>query len=91
MGEVHRSHPKIISRVHRAQGHLNKVSKMIEEGESCLKVAQQFHAVVQALEKAKKLFIHDHIEHCLDHVAEAAPGKSRKKQLDEFKEIYKFL
>lgn len=91
MGKIHQSHADIVRRVHRAQGHLNKVSKMIEASEDCLKVAQQFHAVVQALEKAKRLFIHDHIDHCLDHVAEKASGKSRKRQLDEFKEIYKFL
>ncbi|PIR22519.1 MAG: metal resistance protein [Deltaproteobacteria bacterium CG11_big_fil_rev_8_21_14_0_20_45_16] len=91
MGAIHQSHPDIINRLHRAQGHLNKVVQMIEQDEGCLEVAQQFHAVVEALNKAKKIFIHDHIEHCLEHVAIEPDSRSRRKQLAEFKEIYKFL
>ena len=39
---------------------------MIEEGQSCLDVAQQLQAVESALRNAKQVLIHDHMDHCLD-------------------------
>ena len=43
----------------------------IEAGRPCLDVAQQLHAVEAAVANAKRALIHDHLEHCLDHVVGA--------------------
>lgn len=40
----------VINRLRRAEGQLRGVQRMIEEGESCLKIAQQFSAVRKALD-----------------------------------------
>jgi hypothetical protein NreA len=63
---THASHPKVVSRLKRADGHLRAVIAMIEEGRSCLDVAQQLQAVESALRNAKQALIHDHMDHCLD-------------------------
>ncbi|WP_170328542.1 metal-sensing transcriptional repressor [Ruegeria arenilitoris] len=63
---THASHPKIISRLKRADGHLRSVVAMIEEGRPCLDVAQQLQAVESAIRNAKQTLIHDHLDHCLD-------------------------
>ena len=60
---------------------------MIEEDKACLEVARQMHAVSKAVEEAKRLFIQDHIEHCLDEKALSASDMSIK----DFKEITKYL
>jgi DNA-binding FrmR family transcriptional regulator len=39
---------------------------MIEDGRSCTDIAQQLHAVERAIVNAKRVLIHDHIDHCLD-------------------------
>ena len=57
------------------------------EKEKCLKISQQLYAVEKAITQAKKAIIHDHIEHCL----EESNGKSKKNDLNEFKEITKYL
>jgi DNA-binding FrmR family transcriptional regulator len=62
----HQNHPKIISRLKRAGGHLEAVVRMIEEGKPCVDVAQQLQAVESALRNAKQALIHDHMDHCLD-------------------------
>ncbi|MBE1284399.1 MAG: metal-sensing transcriptional repressor [Rhodobacteraceae bacterium] len=80
---VHSSHPQIIARLKRAQGHLAKVIKMMEEQASCNEVAQQLHAVEKAITNAKRVLIHDHIDHCLDPEGTVA--------LDELKSITKYL
>ena len=50
---VHQSHPEIIKRLRRAEGHLRGVIGMIEQGRPCLDLAQQLHAVEAAIANAK--------------------------------------
>jgi uncharacterized protein len=63
---VHASHPALIARLKRAEGHLRSVVAMIEAGQPCLDVAQQLQAVEKAVANAKRVLIHDHMDHCLD-------------------------
>lgn len=66
----HATHPDLIKRLKRAEGHLRHVIGMIESGQPCLDVARQLTAVESAVTAAKRVLIHDHIDHCLDHGAE---------------------
>ncbi|MEO1190129.1 MAG: metal-sensing transcriptional repressor [Pseudomonadota bacterium] len=80
----HATHPAIIARLKRADGHLRAVIGMIESGKPCLDVAQQLLAVEKAVANAKRTLIHDHMDHCLD--ADSDPGER-----DELKAIARFL
>lgn len=83
----HKSHPDIVKRLHRVEGQIRSIAAMIEDGRSCVDVAQQLAAATSALSGAKDHFIRDHIDHCLV----TAAGKSGRAQLDELKAITKFL
>lgn len=87
---VHETHPDIIKRLKRAAGHLNAIVAMLEADRPCLELAQQLHAVENAVANAKKTLIHDHIDHCLEESVGPVPTASRKS-LQEFKEITKYL
>lgn len=87
---LHLSHPEIAQRLKRAGGHLRSIIGMIETGRPCLELAQQLHAVEKAVANAKRLLIHDHIDHCLEHAAGGPPIKARRA-IEEFKEITKYL
>ena len=63
---VHASHPALVIRLKRADGHLRAVIEMIEAGKPCLEIAQQMQAVEKAITNAKRALIHDHMDHCLD-------------------------
>ncbi len=92
MSEKHRhqSHPEIIKRLKRTEGHLRSVVAMIEGGRSCLDVAQQLHAVEKAVSQAKKTLIQDHLDNCLEAAVGALP-RNQRRPIDEFKEITKYL
>ncbi|MAP12975.1 MAG: metal resistance protein [Gammaproteobacteria bacterium] len=62
----HQSHEEVIKRLKRADGHLRKIISMIESERPCADVAQQLQAVESAVRNAKRVFIRDHIDHCLD-------------------------
>jgi len=87
---AHQSHPDVIRRLKRAEGHLRSVIAMLENGRSCLDIAQQLAAVEKAVVNAKKLLIHDHIDHCLDR-AVGTGAKSEGDTVAEFKAITKYL
>lgn len=65
--DKHSTHPALIKRLKRAEGHLRHVISMIEEEQPCLDIARQLAAVESAITAAKRVLIHDHIDHCLDH------------------------
>lgn len=86
----HGTHPDILKRLKRAEGHLRSVVEMLDGGRSCLEIAQQLHAVEKAIGQAKKTLIQDHLDHCLEDVV--GPLSHEKRQtFDEFKEITKYL
>jgi DNA-binding FrmR family transcriptional regulator len=83
---THAAHSKVVARLKRANGHLRSVIEMIEQGRPCLEIAQQLHAVEKAVTNAKRLLIHDHIDHCLDDDAESHPA-----DMTEFRKIARYL
>jgi DNA-binding FrmR family transcriptional regulator len=87
---LHTTHPEIIKRLKRAEGHLRGIVDMIEAGRSCLDISQQLHAVEKAIGQAKKTLISDHLDHCLED-AVGALARDQRRSIDEFKEITKYL
>jgi hypothetical protein NreA len=79
----HTSHPALIARLKRADGHLRAVIDMIQSGRPCLEVAQQLQAVERAVANAKRALIHDHVDHCLTEGSE--------KDRAELKAISRYL
>ena len=86
----HTAHADVVKRLKRANGHLSTVIAMIEAQRSCIDIAQQLHAVERAVGNAKKLVIHDHLDQCLDEVANAGAA-ARRDSIAEFKDITKYL
>lgn len=86
----HESHPEIVKRLKRANGHLTSVIAMIESGRKCVDLAQQLHAVECAITNAKRALIHDHIDHCLAEGVGPTEPHSRAT-LDEFRHLAKYL
>ena len=86
----HNTHPDIVKRLKRADGHLKSVIEMIEAAKPCLDIAQQLHAVEKAIEQAKRTLIQDHLDHCLEETVGALP-RDQRQSIDEFKSITKYL
>ena len=86
----HSSHPDIIKRLKRAEGHLRSLIDMMEAERPCLELAQQLHAVEHAIGNAKRELIQDHMEHCLDEGVTNGERTARAA-LREFKTLAKYL
>ena len=87
---THTTHTDIIKRLKRAEGHLRSIVAMIESDRDCLDVAQQLQAVESAVASAKRVMVHDHIDHCLEEAVREGT-KSADETIREFKAITKYL
>jgi uncharacterized protein len=87
---THQSHPDIVKRLKRAEGHIRRVITMFDEDRTCLDLAQQLHAVEKAISEAKRRLIHDHVDHCLDAAANGR-GQPAREVAGEFKAISRYL
>jgi DNA-binding FrmR family transcriptional regulator len=73
------SRTEILNRLRRAEGQLRGIQRMIEDGEPCLKIGQQFSAVRKALDstylRMTVCFMAQELESRL------APGEEQKADL----------
>ena len=64
-GHVHENQKAVINRLARAIGHLEKVKRMVEEGQDCSEVLVQLAAVRSAIDNTGKVILQDHMRHCM--------------------------
>ena len=64
-GHVHENQKAVVNRLARAIGHLEKVKRMVEEGQDCADVLVQLAAVRSAIDNTGKVILKDHIHHCM--------------------------
>jgi uncharacterized protein len=83
-------HSAIARRLKRANGHLEGIIEMIEQGRPCAQIAQQLQAVESAIESAKKALIHDHISDSLERSFKVS-GSRGQAALKDFKLVAKYL
>ncbi len=59
----------VLNRLRRAEGQIRGLQRMIEEGESCLKIGQQFSAVRKALDstylRMTMCFVEQELQSCM--------------------------
>ena len=71
---------EVLNRLRRAEGQIRGVQRMIEEGESCLKIGQQFSAVRKALDstylRMTMCFMEQELAACLQ------PDDAQKQGMD---------
>ncbi|NCN95880.1 MAG: metal-sensing transcriptional repressor [Rhodoferax sp.] len=71
---------EVLNRLRRAEGQIRGVQRMIEEGESCLKISQQFSAVRKALDstylRMTMCFMEQELASCLQ------PDEAQKEGMD---------
>ncbi len=66
----HKHTKEVSNRLARAIGHLQKVKRMVDDGEDCSEVLIQLAAVKSAINNTGKLILKDHLEHCIVHAVE---------------------
>jgi len=78
--------PKVVNRLARIEGHVGSIKKMVETGRDCSEVLVQIAAVRSALDRAGRIILEDHLEHC---IGDALANGEQQKAVDDLKAALK--
>lgn len=78
---------RALHRLKIAQGHIESISKMIEDDAYCLDVVHQSRAVQKALHKLDLMLIEDHLNHC---VVDQVKSGQEKKSTEELLKLFEY-
>lgn len=77
---------RILHRLKIANGHLEKVIKMVEEDCYCIDVLHQSQAIQKALKETDNVILENHLKTC---VADAIGKGKRKEAVAEVMQVFK--
>lgn len=72
----HKNTKAVLNRLSKANGHLESVKRMIENGRDCSEVLIQLAAVISALNSTGKIILEDHISNCIVDAVESGDQKA---------------
>ncbi len=79
-------HGDTIHRLKIAKGHLDKVIRMVQNGDYCIDILTQSQAVQAALKKVDALILENHLKTC---VADAVRGDKKDQAVAEVIKVFK--
>lgn len=73
---------KVLNRLSRIEGHVRSIRAMVASGRDCSDVLIQVAAVRSALDRAGKVIMEDHLEHC---IADALQDGKEQEAIENLK------
>ncbi len=85
----HAHHTDQLSRLHRVEGQVRGITRMVEEKRYCVDILTQLRAVRAALRKVEQGVLRQHVEHCVaGALADPATGASQRQEtIDELLQV----
>ena len=72
---------KVVNRLARIEGHVRSVREMVIAGRDCSEVLTQVAAVRSALDKAGRVILVEHLEHCIVDAIQQGHGQEAIEEL----------
>ena len=86
--KIYPDHSDNLVSLKRIEGQIRGVQRMIKEGQYCVDILNQIHAVMAALARIEDNILEKHFAHC---VKNAAHGKSAEEKNKKLKEILSLI
>jgi CsoR family transcriptional regulator, copper-sensing transcriptional repressor len=81
----------LVRRLHRIEGQVRGIERMIEEDRYCIDVLTQISAVTTALESLAFVVLDDHVSHCVaDALASGDEGAAEEKSRELLEAVHRF-
>lgn len=75
----------------KAQSHVAKIIKMIEDGEYCIDIMQQNLAVIGLLKSAHQMLMEGHLHTCFTNAMKTGSESRKRKMIAEILKVTKLL
>ncbi len=76
--------PELVKRLHRIEGQVRGIERMVEDDRYCIDILTQLGAVSTALEGVAMAILDDHVQHC---VADAFASGDKRAARDKAEEL----
>jgi DNA-binding FrmR family transcriptional regulator len=81
----------LIKRLHRIEGQVRGIERMIEEDRYCIDILTQISAVNTALESLAFRILDDHVNHCVRGALETGnPEEAQRKSRELLDAVHRF-
>ncbi len=81
----------LVKRLHRIEGQVRGIERMIEEERYCVDVLTQISAATTALESLAFVILDEHVSHCVtDALASGDPGEAETKSRELLEAVHRF-
>lgn len=87
----HENRDKTIINFKKAQTHLARIQKMLENGEYCIDIMQQNMAVIGLLKSAHQMLMEDHLRACFESAMKSNDEKTKARMTEEILTVTKLL
>jgi CsoR family transcriptional regulator, copper-sensing transcriptional repressor len=81
----------LVRRLHRIEGQVRGVERMVEDERYCIDILTQIAAVTTALESVAYKILDDHVEHCVAGALSAGdPDAAAEKSRELLEAVHRF-
>jgi DNA-binding FrmR family transcriptional regulator len=81
----------LVARLHRIEGQVRGIERMVEEGRYCVDVLTQIGAVTTALESLAFQVLDEHVKHCVTGaLASGDPVEAAEKSRELLEAVHRF-
>jgi DNA-binding FrmR family transcriptional regulator len=84
-------HHKTIINLKKARTHIDKIIKMLEDGEYCVDVMQQNLAVIGLLKSAHQMLMEGHLNSCFKNAMKSNNPQRHQKMVEEILQVSKLV
>jgi CsoR family transcriptional regulator, copper-sensing transcriptional repressor len=81
----------LVRRLHRIEGQVRGIERMVEEDRYCIDLLTQISAVTTALESLAFKILDDHVNHCVaGALASGDPAEAEEKSRELLEAVHRF-
>ena len=73
----------ILARLHRIEGQVRGLARMVEDDRYCIDVLTQVASVTKALQQVGVRMLDDHLHHCVGDAVAAGDAEMREEKLSD--------
>jgi DNA-binding FrmR family transcriptional regulator len=75
--------PALVKRLHRIEGQVRGIEKMVEDDRYCIDILTQIGAVSTAIESLALEILDDHVKHCVAGALASGDAADAEQKIDE--------
>jgi len=79
---------KIVNRLHRIEGQVAGVSRMVEDNRYCIDILTQLQAIKAAISKVEDAVLQDHAAHCVVDAIKSGDASEQQAKFSELVELF---